>query len=444
MVGKLLTERFVDKDVLKTPMIRAWKPTGSVSFKQLGPNLFLIDFQNWWDKDRILEGRPWTFDRDLFSLVDFNGLTPIEDLDFGNAAFWVRMYRLPLACMGREVGMQVGSTVGEVEDVDVLDDGVAWGEFLRVKIRIDLSKPLARGRIIKLQGKEIWVAFQYEKLPRFCFKCGVVIHSNQKCGEYGGRKTQRTVETEEFGTWLRVASPKRRFGHGNGWPRNKNFDTMHHDQSSGETMGTRSWRKTEQGDNGGRERQGWGRHGAATEMAQGEEGLFPKGNKFPEKEGEDYGGSDSGDFDSTAIGTAGQNIMSEGEENLSGLGQNKAMSDYGKKYNNTMAGKGKQTAEENRSMEGIMGSKSVKKFMCLKELNRIYGRWRRSRAVLVGSKNLERKVVYTWVNGIRSRKKWNGTLWKEIRRNLATILASRCQVEEREMPRHMSCPKKRD
>jgi hypothetical protein len=186
MVGKLLTERFVDKDVLKTPMIRAWKPTGSVSFKQLGPNLFLIDFQNWWDKDRILKGRPWTFDRDLFSLVDFNGLTPIEDLDFGNTAFWVRMYRLPLACMGREVGMQVGSTVGEVEDIDVLDDGVACGEFLRVKIRIDLSKPLARGRIIKLQGKEIWVAFQYEKLPRFCFNCGVVIHSNQKCGEYGG------------------------------------------------------------------------------------------------------------------------------------------------------------------------------------------------------------------------------------------------------------------
>ena len=145
MVGKLLTERFINKEVLKIPMIQAWKPIGSVSFKQLGPNLFLIDFENWWDKDRILEGKSWTFDGDLFSIVDFNGLMPIEEVEFGKVAFWVRMYKLPLACMGREVGMQVGSTVGEVEDIDILDDGVGWGEYLRVKIRIDLSKPLARG-----------------------------------------------------------------------------------------------------------------------------------------------------------------------------------------------------------------------------------------------------------------------------------------------------------
>ena len=167
MVGKLLAERIITKEVLKTPMIRAWKPIGSVSFKQLGLNLFLIDFENWWDKDRILEGRPWNFDGDLFSIIDFNGLTLIEDLEFGKAAFWVRMYKLPQACMGREVGMQVGLMVGEVEDIDFLDDGVGWGEYLRVKIRINLSKPLAKGRIIKLQEKEIWVAFQYEKIPPF-------------------------------------------------------------------------------------------------------------------------------------------------------------------------------------------------------------------------------------------------------------------------------------
>ena len=48
----------------------------------------------------------------------------MADLKFEKAAFWVRMYRLPLACMRKEVGLQVGSTEGVVEDVDVLDDGV--------------------------------------------------------------------------------------------------------------------------------------------------------------------------------------------------------------------------------------------------------------------------------------------------------------------------------
>ena len=126
-------ERTISKEILKTSMVRAWKPTGSVSFKMLRPNLFLIDLENWWDKDRILEDQPWTFDGDFLSLVDFDGLTPIEDLEFEKAAFWVlRMYRLPFACMGRDVGFQVGSTVGEAEDVDVLDDEVGWGEYQRV------------------------------------------------------------------------------------------------------------------------------------------------------------------------------------------------------------------------------------------------------------------------------------------------------------------------
>jgi hypothetical protein len=43
MVGKLLSERTISNEVLKVPMVRAWKQTGSVSFKTLGPNLFIID-----------------------------------------------------------------------------------------------------------------------------------------------------------------------------------------------------------------------------------------------------------------------------------------------------------------------------------------------------------------------------------------------------------------
>jgi hypothetical protein len=160
MVGKLLMERPISKEILKTPMILAWKPTRRVSFKTLGPNLFIIDFENWWDKDRILEAHPWMFDGSLFSVVDFDGLTPVVDIEFEKATFWVGMYHIPLACMRKEVGMQVGATVGVVEDVDVLDDGVGWGEYLRVKIHIDISKPLTRGRIIKIQDKEMWIAFK--------------------------------------------------------------------------------------------------------------------------------------------------------------------------------------------------------------------------------------------------------------------------------------------
>jgi hypothetical protein len=55
--------------------------------------------------------------------------------------------------MGKEVGSQIGSTVGLVEEVDKDGEEIGKGKFLRVRVIIDLSKPLSRGRILNLEGK---------------------------------------------------------------------------------------------------------------------------------------------------------------------------------------------------------------------------------------------------------------------------------------------------
>jgi hypothetical protein len=45
--------------------------------------------------------------------------------------------------MYQTVGWQIGASVGVVEEVDVDEVGVGWGEYLRVRILLDLSKPLS-------------------------------------------------------------------------------------------------------------------------------------------------------------------------------------------------------------------------------------------------------------------------------------------------------------
>ncbi|XP_059458315.1 uncharacterized protein LOC132187908 [Corylus avellana] len=140
IVGKLLSNLVVGKDIVRIPMVWAWHLSGWVKFKDLGPNLFLIEFEHSWDKSRILEGCPWTFDGHLLSLVDFDGMTPPHLLEFEKVAFWVRIFKLPLGCMGKATRYRIGSTVGEVKEVDVNEDGIGWGEFLRVRIVLDLTK----------------------------------------------------------------------------------------------------------------------------------------------------------------------------------------------------------------------------------------------------------------------------------------------------------------
>lgn len=91
------------------------------------------------------------------------------------------MINLPLACMGRDIGRKIGESVGTVETVDMDGDGIGWGKFLRVRIRLDLTKPLSRGRKLNIEGKVVWVTFQYERLLKFCFHCGILSHGRTGC-----------------------------------------------------------------------------------------------------------------------------------------------------------------------------------------------------------------------------------------------------------------------
>lgn len=166
LVGKLISDRLIGKEAIKSTLIKGRRPTGMTSFKVLGDNLFLVEFEHFWDKSRVLEGRPWVFEGSLFSLGDFNGSIPPApaQMDFEKAPFWVRMFNLPLTCMSEAMGVHLGSMMGDVEEVETEVDGVGWGEYLRVKIKIGITKPLSRGRVLKLDGDNTWVAFPYERL----------------------------------------------------------------------------------------------------------------------------------------------------------------------------------------------------------------------------------------------------------------------------------------
>lgn len=53
---------------------------------------------------------------------------------------------------------------------EVNDNG---GNFIRVRVTLDINLPLCRGRVVTLEcGDKRWVAFKYERLPNLCYWCG--------------------------------------------------------------------------------------------------------------------------------------------------------------------------------------------------------------------------------------------------------------------------------
>ena len=54
--------------------------------------------------------------------------------------------------------------------------------FIRVRVTIDMSQPLSRGKVISLEsGKELWVSFKYERLSNLCYWCGSLMHDDKDC-----------------------------------------------------------------------------------------------------------------------------------------------------------------------------------------------------------------------------------------------------------------------
>jgi hypothetical protein len=75
-----------------------------VVFKEIQENLWLFEFEEEDDMRRVKEGRPWSFDKQILVLNDFDGRTTPSKMDFTQSPFWIQIHDMPLLFMTKGVG----------------------------------------------------------------------------------------------------------------------------------------------------------------------------------------------------------------------------------------------------------------------------------------------------------------------------------------------------
>ena len=96
--------------------------------------------------------------------------------------------------------------VGEVHKESSLLE-VDRGNFMRIRVRVNTTLPLCRGRIFTLEnGSKGWASFKYERLPNVCYWCGRLNHFDRDCERWVESNGTLTQKDQEYGPWLR-ASP---------------------------------------------------------------------------------------------------------------------------------------------------------------------------------------------------------------------------------------------
>lgn len=217
LAGKLWTNNTYNvKAFMQTTIQYSWRLKNPVEVEDLDKNLYLFRFSTKKDVDNVLKNGPWSFKNKVIILQKITGEEQPAELDMlKKVSFWVRIYELPLKLRSDSIAKKIGDLIGVHEETDQRDV-YRMGRFLRIRVLLDLNRPLMRGTMIRYQERNLQVFFKYERLPTFCFKCGRIGHQIMECDENIEEKEScEEVEEKEhsFGPWLKASPlPKITYG----------------------------------------------------------------------------------------------------------------------------------------------------------------------------------------------------------------------------------------
>lgn len=68
---------------------------------------------------------------------------------------------------------------------------------------IDIKKKLVRGKRTVIEGGgQRWIMFKYKKLPKFCYRCGLLSHVVKDCKNENGSDANMELNNPLYGAWL--------------------------------------------------------------------------------------------------------------------------------------------------------------------------------------------------------------------------------------------------
>lgn len=164
-----------------------WFTVGTVTGRELGPQLFQFSFETEQYLQSFLRKAPYHFKKWMIILQRWK---PSISDDFpAKIPFWIIIHGLPLHFWTDLTLNTIGEELGLVEDRDV--------DHARVRVLLNGLKPLEMHLNVSLSGSIKKVELEYKKLEKHCFICHRLSHENIDCpsrtNEYADRAATGTI-----------------------------------------------------------------------------------------------------------------------------------------------------------------------------------------------------------------------------------------------------------
>lgn len=194
----------------------------------LGDHFYVVRMSNEDDYEKVLFGGPWLILDHYLTVQKWYPDFDCDTAPISKISVWIHVPRLSMEFFDKEILARIGNKLGRTLRVDETTFNAERGQFARISVEVDLSKPLQSSFYFRGKLRHL----HYGGLHAVCFTYGRYGHKQESCpstiNTHADHNTTNTdsatgVTTpahkideatptleEEFGSWMLAKKFQRR------------------------------------------------------------------------------------------------------------------------------------------------------------------------------------------------------------------------------------------
>lgn len=183
VVGRVLSPYPANPSAVVNKLKGPWRLRGHAEAQRVTSKdgRFMVSFTEEGDRQHVLAAGPWHFRNDAVIFADYDGQGNPAEVHLNSISPWAQVHKLPFVLKTGEMGWTFGKKLGTVIAVSHRNKRI-FDEHLRIRVEHMVDRPLRNqvGFTPVGTNDEIMFEVKYEKLPNFCFCCGILGHTKER------------------------------------------------------------------------------------------------------------------------------------------------------------------------------------------------------------------------------------------------------------------------